>query len=558
MALGRSPLTLRTLFRHSDIQTVPRGSTWDEAKDHWRRMFARFVDRTYLEHYASHIDLINEANEYTALSTWRDDPDHGALALMNMQAAAWVWNNEYRGRLVRSADGGEGFVPPECKLCLMSGPVANWFPKSVLDLSVAEDCPIDYHCYILVKDGVRQPEDWREHSGLWHFLEQEHGVRPEWVGGEGGLYRSTFEGWRSGNVAGGSLPLYQTILSSMVADMVRTPAFEAGRFLGFVLFTTGRVGGWENYELDTDEMKPLATATTPIWEMAAPSVVDWSMYQSKYLGDPTNIVQKYDPNYWRVDIDWPFLETSPVDAIIIRVGIGTRKDPCFDRYLAGILASPRYRDRWGIYHVFDDSVSPEAQAEAARSWCRNIPPLGVTGDLELKRALSGDAMFAATDRYLRALDYLFGVTTRIYSGAWFMDPTYSVEHQRAWSNRAGWWSGYPTLYIPNGWEGTAQPWTLHQFTDEYWMAGLKRPCDLSRLAPNLTIQDLYDRPEETGIAMYLSLPHLTPELQAAVDEHMVALDADVAQNNHVAPYNPPPAPAPATLPYVGRVRYTLR
>ncbi|HEY5903608.1 MAG TPA: hypothetical protein VIU39_13720, partial [Anaerolineales bacterium] len=100
MALGRSPLTLRTLFRHSDIQTVPRGSTWDEAKDHWRRMFARFVDRTYLEHYASHIDLINEANEYTALSTWRDDPDHGALALMNMQAAAWVWNNEYRGRLV--------------------------------------------------------------------------------------------------------------------------------------------------------------------------------------------------------------------------------------------------------------------------------------------------------------------------------------------------------------------------------------------------------------------------------------------------------------------------
>lgn len=261
-ALGRDPKKLFTAYRHFDIEPAPIG-TWESALAHWRRMFARFVDKTWLERYAKYVDFVLDCNEYTAASTWTDPADK-ARVLMSMRAGATVWNKEYRGRDVHSADGGFGHIPDACKFVLMCGPVSNAFPVEVFDVALDNDCPISYHAYTRYEDKVRYVNDWHDDSGLWDVLEQKYGKKPYWMFGECTPYRNAQDGWRAEHVLGGDVNLLVGAMRAWWLDCAKTDAYKSGRLIGpgawFTCF-----GGWKYYNLETPQLLLLAQAAHDLW-----------------------------------------------------------------------------------------------------------------------------------------------------------------------------------------------------------------------------------------------------------------------------------------------------
>ena len=262
---GRQRDQLTTCYRHYDLAMPPRGLNWEEMKVWWRMMFHRFIDKTYLENYANSVDLVQGTNETTSTSTWLD-PNDKQYHLQSEQAAARVWNGEFRGKIVRSPDGGDGFIPANCKLTLLSCPVGNDIPKQIFELSVSEDAPIDYHAYTHWVNGVRDPGDWRWHSGRWAFLEKEYGLKPQWVFGECGPYAGTNEGWRHPDVLGGDIGKLVTAMRAWYTDVIATSAFRDGRILGQgAWFTSGSESSWPHYQFFTSDLIALTDGIRDLW-----------------------------------------------------------------------------------------------------------------------------------------------------------------------------------------------------------------------------------------------------------------------------------------------------
>jgi len=264
---GRERSQITTCYRHYDVSTPPATASWAEARDWWRAMFFRFVDRTYLEQCAEFIDLVQGANEHTASSTWTDKADK-ARALMSERAAADVWNSEFRGQLVHSNDGGEGLIPASCRLTLLSGPVSNDIPREILELSILEDAPIDYHAYSRWTRGVRYVNDWQDDSGRWAITEETYGLKPDWVFGECGPYGGVTEGWRHPTVLGGDLALLRQAMRAWYTDVIATPAFKDGRICGQgAWFTSGIDPTWSYYQLFTPDLIAVSDAIRDLWKM---------------------------------------------------------------------------------------------------------------------------------------------------------------------------------------------------------------------------------------------------------------------------------------------------
>lgn len=264
-AAGRDPARLTTVLRHADFDTSPREAAWEEAKAHMRRQFAKFVDGTYLREYASFVDVVSEANEYWSITTWTD-PDGGAGVKRSMLAAQAIWNDEYRGRLVRSADGGEGRIPANCRIALGAVTVSHDWPKDLLQATIAGDNIADYHAYMRCVNGVRAEDDWRNHSGRWNRKEQEYGLKPRWFFGECGPYISTEGGWRDPACLGGSLMLLTGWMGRWYEDVAASAAYREGRLVGQgAWFTSGGVG-WKDYQLHTPELIALADVVRPMWK----------------------------------------------------------------------------------------------------------------------------------------------------------------------------------------------------------------------------------------------------------------------------------------------------
>jgi Lyzozyme M1 (1,4-beta-N-acetylmuramidase) len=198
------------------------------------------------------------------------------------------------------------------------------------------------------------------------------------------------------------------------------------------------------------------------------------MYQSLFIGTPDKL---YYPSSWIVDFDWQALADSDIAGVIIRVGTNKTKDPCFDRYLAGLKQIGK---KWGIYHAFwpvSGSAGSIAQAQMIPTWCPEIPPLGLWGDLE-----AGNPGWIQTDAYLQTLDRAYDTPADVYSGGPFLNNHYDSNAQAIMSRRRLWIAGYPNYIRPLGWNQGANH-TLHQFTSSYNCPGLPRPCDMSRTNP---------------------------------------------------------------------------
>lgn len=245
---GRDPSKLFTCFRHSDTDRAPAGSTWEQAKAWWRGQFLRFVDQTYLERYAPFITLVEEANEYTASSTWQNAAET-LTALRSMEAAVVVWNGEFRG---------QGSIRSDCRLVIGNGPVSNDLHVNYYKVAVDLDAVVGYHPYTRYFRGQRFEHDWRDDSGRWHFLEQAYGYCPDYAFTECGPYMNTENGWRHPDVLNANPVALVEAMWAWLREVQSTPAYRQGRVLGpGAWFTSGHIG-WQYYQLETSQLSDLA------------------------------------------------------------------------------------------------------------------------------------------------------------------------------------------------------------------------------------------------------------------------------------------------------------
>lgn len=202
-------------------------------------------------------------------------------------------------------------------------------------------------------------------------------------------------------------------------------------------------------------------------------IADLSMYNVTYHGDPYNYDQLYDPAYYTVEIDWALVAAN-VSGLLLRVGIGSRKDPVFDRLRAAAI---QYGIPFGIYHAYNPFEAPQLQANLIVQWCPTYPQLGVWGDIEM-----GNAIAAVTLVYLAMLDHEYSHTTGIYSGGPYLDAHFTPAQQAQLEWRLLWIAGYPNFWPPYAWNKGANH-ALHQYTDKYPLPGLAKPCDMSIIGP---------------------------------------------------------------------------
>jgi len=308
-AAGRDPAKLWTIYRHFNVHTAPR-SNWANALIHWRAMFARWVDATYLREYAPFVDFVSESNEYTSDSTWAS-PEEKFFALQNLRAAAHVWRNDYQGKTVHSADGGVGLIPESCKLALLAGTVANTIPREVFEIAQQFDYPIDYHAYTFYPNGQRAADDWANHSGRWDRHEREYGLKVRWLFGESGPYSDRDGGWKV--CLGGD---EARLVSAMLAwwnDCAQTDAYRRGDLIGAgCWYDIGGINfGWPGYDLQTPQLEKQADALRPMWRPgillppvppAPAKIIDVSRHQGV--------------------IHWAKVKAASVETAIIRATMG--------------------------------------------------------------------------------------------------------------------------------------------------------------------------------------------------------------------------------------------
>ncbi len=287
-------------------------------------------------------------------------------------------------------------------------------------------------------------------------------------------------------------------------------------------------------------------------------ITDWSMYQVRYIGPDYTWASRWNPANYVMDLDWAALELAPITGIWIRIGVGNTKDPVFERFVAGLMASPRFRNAWGVYHVPTPDHT-DTQADSVKYWLAGrVPPYGVMSDLEID-----GLTFAIVNPYLLELDDFFSRLAALYSGDWFMAAHFTRAEQQRWVGRVVEWAGYPNFVTPAGWVGQAVPYTLHQFSDNYIIPGPKRPVDMARLNPNVPYSVLLGPThKETKVSLIqtLSFTGIDQSLALDIEKHTQDMYADVQANARVLPYAPPPPPPPPVpvLPYVARARYTIR
>ena len=264
-AAGRDPARLHTLYRHFDVASAPAG-TWADTVDHWRVMFARWVDATFLSSYAPFVDYVSEANEYTASTTWTD-PVAKATALQSAQAAAYVWNKYYRGRMS---------IPADCRLALLSGPVSNDVPIEIFQLAIETDSVIDYHAYSRYTNGMRFAGDFAEDSGRWNTHELAYGLKPRWLFGECGPYNSAGNGWRAPSVLAADVVALAGAFAAWIADLKQTAAYREGRIIGTGAWFTSdsEDSTWRYFQLDAPELLAIAKVWATNWKEQIPMTDD--------------------------------------------------------------------------------------------------------------------------------------------------------------------------------------------------------------------------------------------------------------------------------------------
>lgn len=307
VSLGRDPDTLVTDLRHYEfIYPFEREYSWEELKAIWRINFWRIIDAHYLQEFAPYVDMLEELNEYYDTRMALDE-DLLLPYLSSAQAAVMVWNGEFRGKTVHPPGGGEGHIPDRCRLIIGNSPVGNDIPRDFFKLAIDSGSVLGYHPYAKWEGRSRDPQDFRYHSGRWHYLEQAYGLKPVWAFTECGPYLDSGRGWRSGDCMGADLPLLVEGMRAWVQDVQATDAYREGRILGpGAMFTSGGFG-WEMYQYTSPELVEVYRMFAMEWQPGDGSMDETTRAEIAALAQA--ILDKVRPGAWYTL--WPIGVLTP-------------------------------------------------------------------------------------------------------------------------------------------------------------------------------------------------------------------------------------------------------
>lgn len=244
---------LRTVFRkYWDYTQQPFSTDYEAMKTEARRYFDSFIDGTWMQQELwAYVDYVKELNEYVATS--QNEGERQAIITW-LEAVNNVWNTEYRG----TEKTGYADIPLVC----VSAAIGNDIDPRFARIVYAHDNVLSYHNYTHFIDGVRDPQDWRYHSGRWVYMDEEfrkQGIYVKWMSTEGGPYMGVLEGWKHPQVLNGDTLRYINECIQYQYDNVTVwNELNGGRYLGGVLFTVGNDPTWRYYDHTTEEMKQLA------------------------------------------------------------------------------------------------------------------------------------------------------------------------------------------------------------------------------------------------------------------------------------------------------------
>lgn len=246
-----------TVLRHWQQNQVFGGSEADNER-RAREFFATFVDGTFRQQYAPHVNAVEELNEYLA---WSQNDQEVGDRVRWARAAAKVWKEEYRAQAEYA----------HIRLILCNTAIGNDIHRAFAEIALEYDAIVGYHPYTYWDVNGRAANDWVDLSGRWHFMEKTWGLRPDWAFTEAGPFMSVIDGWRSPKCLDSSTAAYVYAVREWLRDVQQTPAYQEGRIKGFALFTTGGGHDWRLYETKQPEMTELAQMIAQEWKPGEPS-----------------------------------------------------------------------------------------------------------------------------------------------------------------------------------------------------------------------------------------------------------------------------------------------
>jgi murein DD-endopeptidase MepM/ murein hydrolase activator NlpD len=248
---------LKVLLRHVNNSGYVWSTDWAANVAQAEKEYLTYIDGTFAQ-YAHLVDYVEEPrNEYV------DDGSAGrgelASRVLWARACAYVWKVKFQPQW------------PHIRVLIGSQPVGNNIPLGFFKAAHDFGAGISTHAYIhFTAPGVRDPLDFRYHSGRWSFDDtaaRAAGYNVPIAITETGPYRSTYDGWKSAQVLGGNVAAYVAAVEQAINDWKTTNAYQTGRLLGFNLFTTIQDNDamWKLYATNQPALNQLAEMVKRVW-----------------------------------------------------------------------------------------------------------------------------------------------------------------------------------------------------------------------------------------------------------------------------------------------------
>ena len=240
---------LKIIFRHVYDGRQHPSDNYEENLEKARAFFKAFIDGTFWkERIWQYLYGIEEWNEYLANS------------MPPSELHRWVsWN-----RAVQVIWKELQTDHPELRhirLVCCNTAVGNTIPIEIARQVYQFGNILSYHGYTRFNNGVRDPLDFRYHSGRWMYMDQVYranGIFVDWLSTEAGPYHDTYAGWRDERVLNNKIERYKKECVEYLLD--RIPLWNKqhnNRFKGYTLFTVARGDTWTKYNFNAEELRHL-------------------------------------------------------------------------------------------------------------------------------------------------------------------------------------------------------------------------------------------------------------------------------------------------------------
>lgn len=297
-------------------------------RDRMQRFFASFVDGTFNQIVKSaqpgqNVHAIEFWNEFYDPSNNQGTGAQFEYRVASEAAAAEVWANEYRDKPEYR----------HIRLVHANSAIGNNIPREVAQTCQTYDNLMGYHPYVPVNRNIGKatipdsevpfnigttswngssnrpkyiplsqsgydhrvasfapesnpnilPGEWPYLSGRWTVMDADwvrHGIRVKWLFTEfgpvgygidngGNAWLKALDGWRHRDVCAGNVDEYLAVIDYWLQRTAAWNKTNGNRALGAVLFTTGGVAPWHDFETKQPEIDAI-TAFMEAWGPVSP------------------------------------------------------------------------------------------------------------------------------------------------------------------------------------------------------------------------------------------------------------------------------------------------